>query len=79
MKYILREMNSDDQEFIYKLQEEYLKINLSVTILILKPFEEFFKSYNLMDLKTYIILVNNERAGFVHITKDGEIGYFVTK
>jgi RimJ/RimL family protein N-acetyltransferase len=79
LKYILREMNSDDQKFIYELQEEYLKTNLSVTILILKPFEEFFKSYILMDLKTYIILVDNERIGFVHITKEGEIGYFLTK
>ena len=24
-------------------------------------------------------MINNERAGFVHITKDGEIGYYLTK
>ena len=79
MKYILREMNSDDQNFIYELIKEYLKTDLSVTVLILKSFEEYFKAYNLNNLKTYIVIVNDERAGFVHVTKDGEIGYYLTK
>jgi RimJ/RimL family protein N-acetyltransferase len=78
-EYLLREMNSDDCHFIYKLVEDYLKTDFSVTVITLKPFDEYFKAYSENDLKTYIIMVNNERAGFVHITKDGEIGYYLTK
>ncbi len=79
IKYILREMISDDQNFIYKLIEDYLKTDLSVTVLTLKPFDEYFKDYRSNNLKTYVIVVNGERAGFVHITKDGEIGYYLRK
>ncbi len=78
-EYLLREMNSDDRHFIYKLVEDYLKTDFSITVITLKPFDEYFKAYSENDLKTYIIMVNNERAGFVHITKDGEIGYYLTK
>lgn len=79
IEYILREMVTDDQNFIYELISEYLKTGLSVTILTLKSFDEYFKTYSSNDLKTYVIMINNERAGFVHITKDGEIGYYLTK
>jgi hypothetical protein len=79
IEYVLREMTLDDQNFMYELIKEYLKTDLSVTVLTLKPFDEYFKAYGSNDLKTYIIMVNEERAGFVHITKDGEIGYYLTK
>lgn len=72
-------MTVDDHQFIYKLVEEYLRTNFSVTVLALKSFDEYFKVYSDNDLKTYIIMVNDERVGFVHITKDGEIGYYLTK
>ena len=72
-------MAVDDHQFIYKLVEEYLRTDFSVTVLALKSFDEYFKAYSENDLKTYIIIVNDERAGFVHITKDGEIGYYLTK
>lgn len=68
----------DDCQFIYGLIEAYLKTDFSVIVLNLKPFDEYFKAYFANDLKTYIIIVNEERAGFVHITKDGEIGYYLT-
>lgn len=77
--YVLREMVADDRRFLYGLVEQYLKTDLSVTVITLKPFDDFFKSYLENDLKTHIIMVNNERAGFVHITKDGEIGYYLTE
>ena len=79
IEYILREMVADDRNFMYKLISEYIKTGLSVTILTLKSFDEYFKTYSFNDLKTYIIMINNERVGFVHITKDGEIGYYLTK
>lgn len=79
IKYVLREMTINDQNFMYELIKEYLETNLSVTTLTLKPLDEYFKIYDLNDLKTYIIIINNEKAGFVHITKDGEIGYYITK
>lgn len=79
VEYVLREMTSDDRQFIYKLVEDYLKTDFSVTVIALKSFDEYFKIYSQNDLKTYIIMVNNQRAGFVHITKDGEIGYYLTK
>jgi RimJ/RimL family protein N-acetyltransferase len=79
IEYVLREMILDDQNFIYELIKEYLKTDFSVTVLTLKPFDEYFKAYSSNDLKTYIIVVNEERVGFVHITKDGEIGYYLTK
>lgn len=78
-KYVLREMTLDDQNFMYELIKEYLKTDLSVTVLTLKPFDEYFKVYSSIDLKTYIIYDNDVRVGFVHITKDGEIGYYLTK
>jgi len=78
-EYILREMTVNDHQFIYKLVEEYLRTDFSVTVLALKSFDEYFKAYSENDLKTYIIIINDERAGFVHITKDGEIGYYLTK
>ena len=73
----LREITTDDHDFIYKLINENLKPDLTVTVFKLKPFDEFFKTYLENDLKTYIIFVNKERAGFVHITKSGEIGYYL--
>ena len=78
VEYVLREMTSDDGQFIYKLVEDYLKTDFSVTVITLKSFDEYFKTYSQNDLKTYIIMVNNQRAGFVHMTKDGEIGYYLT-
>ena len=78
VEYVLREMTSDDRQFIYKLVEDYLKTDFSVTVIALKSFDEYFKTYSQNDLKTYIIMVNNQRAGFVHMTKDGEIGYYLT-
>jgi len=75
--YELREITLDDHDFIYRLIEENLKPDLTVTVLKLKPFDEFFKTYLENDLKTYIIVMNKERAGFVHITKNGEIGYYL--
>lgn len=77
--YVLQEMTLVDQNFMYELIKEYLKTDLSVTVLTLKPFDEYFKAYRSNDLKTYIIVRNKERVGFIHITKDGEIGYYLTK
>jgi len=64
---------------MYELINKYLKMDLSVTVLTIKSINEYFQVYNSNDLKTYIIIIDNERAGFVHITKDGEIGYYITK
>ncbi len=77
-EYTLREMLTDNQQFVYKLIEDNLRPELTVTVLKLKPLNEFFKAYFENELKTYIILVSKERAGFVHITKSGEIGYYLT-
>lgn len=77
--YELSEMTSDDHEFVYDLIKENLAPELTVTVLKLKPFEGFFKIYFENDLKTYIIKVNKKRVGFVHITKNGEIGYYLLK
>jgi len=79
LKYILQEMKVGDQKFMYNLLEEYVKTNLSVTVLTLKPFNEYFKIYNSNNLKTYIVIIKEENAGFVHITKEGEIGYYLGK
>ena len=49
IEYILREMVTDDQNFIYELISEYLKTGLSVTILTLKSFDEYFKTYSSND------------------------------
>lgn len=78
-EYTLREMLTDDQQFVYKLIEDNLRPELTVTVLKLKPLNEFFKAYFENELKTYIILVSKERAGFVHITKSGEIGYYLAE
>lgn len=77
INYELREISKDDHQFVYKLVEDNLKPDLTVMVLKLKPFDEFFKAYFENDLKTYIILINKEHAGFVHITKNGEIGYYL--
>ena len=77
--YELQDMKFEDRDFIYKLIEDNLKPDLTVTVLKLKPLDEFFKAYLENDLKTYIVLVNKERAGFIHITKNGEIGYYLTE
>jgi len=77
LDYELREMTVDDHDFVYELIKKNLKPELTVTILKLKPIKEFFKSYFESDLKTYIVIVKKERAGFVHITKNGEIGYYL--
>ena len=79
IQYVLREMTNNDQNFMYELINKYLKMDLSVTVLTIKSINEYFQVYNSNDLKTYIIIIDNERAGFVHITKDGEIGYYITK
>lgn len=75
--YSLREMNMDDCEFLYYLIKKNLKPDLTVTVYTLKPLDEFFKTYFENDLKTYIVMSNSERAGFVHITRSGEIGYYL--
>ena len=79
VEFELKEMTKEDLEFIYELLKEYFKTDFSVTILTLPPFDDYFKTYFENDLKTYIVMVNKRRTGFVHITKSGEIGYYMLK
>jgi len=75
----LREITQDDYQFVYQLVQEFLKTEFSVTFFNLPPFDEFTKTYFKNDYKRYIITNDsNEDLGFVVITKDDEIGYFVS-
>lgn len=69
----LRKAIEEDNSFIYHLVEEFLKTDLSVTVLEMPSFEEFFKS----DTKRYIITNGHDKMGFVQILKNNEVGYFV--
>jgi len=76
----LKEITIDDYSFVYELIKNFLKTNLSVTFLSLPSFDEFKKSYFKNDFMRYIIFNHNlEKLGFVVITNDDEIGYFVDK
>jgi len=75
----LREITVEDYRFVYDLVNKFLKTDLSVTFLKLPNYEEFVKTYFVNDYKRYIITnENNDRLGFVVITKDDEIGYFLS-
>ena len=75
----LRVITEDDYRFVYELVDKFLKTDLSVTFLKLPDYEEFVKTYFVNDYKRYIITnENNDRLGFVVITKDDEIGYFLS-
>jgi len=75
----LREITVEDYRFVYDLVDKFLKTDLSVTFLKLPNYEEFVKTYFVNDYKRYIITnENNDRLGFVVITKDDEIGYFLS-
>lgn len=69
----LREETENDHAFVYKLIEDFLKTDLSVTFLQMPSFEEFFK----LDFKRYVIANGKEIFGFVQIMKNNEIGYFL--
>ena len=73
--YFLRKANRDDFKFIYQLTREFIKNNLSVTHLILLPFEKFFQN----ESKRYIISDGKNSLGFVQILEDSEVGYFLDK
>jgi len=73
--YFLRKANRDDFNFIYQLTREFIKNNLSVTHLILLPFEKFFQN----ESKRYIISDGKNSLGFVQILEDSEVGYFLDK
>jgi len=76
----LREMEKVDQKFIYKIIKDFLKSDLSVTFLKMPNYKEFEKNYFSNDYKRYMIIdSNNKKMGFVVITKDNEIGYFLSK
>jgi len=69
----------EDYRFVYDLVDKFLKTDLSVTFLKLPNYEEFVKTYFVNDYKRYVITnENNDRLGFVVITKDDEIGYFLS-
>lgn len=75
----LREITHDDYHFVYELVDRFLKTGLSVTFLKLPDYEEFVKTYFVNDYKRYIITSeNNDKLGFVVITKSDEIGYFLS-
>ena len=75
----LREITEDDYRFVYELVDRFLKTDLSVTFLKLPDYEEFVKTYFVNDYKRYIVTNDNSvRLGFVVITKDDEIGYFLS-
>lgn len=78
-KFKLQEVTKDDYQFIYKLVSEFLKTDLSVTFLKMPSYEEFEKTYFLNDYKRYLITnVNGDKMGFVVITKDDEVGFFLS-
>ncbi len=75
----LRQATKGDYPFIYKLIKEFLTTDLSVTFLKLPKYNEFVKTYFKSDYKRYILVNNNnEKIGFVVLTKDNEIGYFLS-
>ena len=73
IKAYLREDTEKDHPFVYKLIEDFLKTDLSVTFLKMPSFDEFFK----LDFKRYMITNGKETFGFVQIVKNNEIGYFL--
>jgi len=75
----LREINKEDHSFIYDTVSNFLKSGLSVTFLKMPSFSEFENTYFLNDYKRYIITNGkNDKMGFVVITKDDEVGYFLS-
>jgi hypothetical protein len=73
--FFLRSANSDDYNFIYKLIEDFLKMDLSVTFLKMPSFEEFFKN----NIERFVISDGKTLYGFVQILENNEIGYFLEK
>ena len=71
----LREAVKDDHPFIYKLVEDFLKTDLSVTVLKMPSFEDFFKT----ETKRYTITNESDLIGFVQILPNNEVGYFIDK
>ncbi len=75
----LRPATKSDYPLIYKIIREFLTTDLSVTFLKLPRYDEFVKTYFKNDYKRYILINNNnEKMGFVVLTKDNEIGYFLS-
>lgn len=73
-KYYLRKTIINDHRFIYNLVKDFLKTDLSVTVLTLVPFKEFFKN----NIDRYTILNKEDiLVGFVQILKNNEVGYFL--
>jgi RimJ/RimL family protein N-acetyltransferase len=63
-----------DYPFIYDIVKKWLKeTDHSVTVLTIPKFEDFFK----IKSSRYVIKLNNEQIGFVHIVKNNEIGYYL--
>ncbi|KAF6243997.1 hypothetical protein C6988_00890 [Nitrosopumilus sp. b1] len=74
--YFLRKTSTNDHPFIYNLVKEFLETDLSVTVLTLISFEEFFKK----KINRYTISNDqNDLIGFVQILENNEIGYFLDK
>ncbi len=72
--FFLRKTVTDDHFFIYHLLEEFLKTDLSVTVMTLLPFNKFFKN----NIKRYTISNDQEvLVGFVQILENNEVGYFI--
>ncbi len=71
----LRQAAPDDYSFIYKLVEDFLKTDLSVTVLKMPNFEDFFKT----ETKRYVITNGLDLMGFVQILPNNEVGYFMDK
>lgn len=63
-----------DYPLIYEIVKNWLiNTDHSVTVLRIPKYSNFFK----VDSKRYIIKLNNESIGFVHILKNNEIGYYL--
>jgi len=63
-----------DFPFVYEIVKRWLKeTDHSVTVLKIPKFSDFFK----IKSKRYIIKLNKESIGFVHILKNNEIGYYL--
>lgn len=77
-KFDLTLVKKGDHRFIYNLIKNFLKTSLSVTFLKMPSYNEFEKKYFCNDFKRYVITNElNKKVGFVVITKDDEIGYFL--
>lgn len=75
----LSQATKEDYAFTYKLIKEFLTTDLSVTFLKLPKYSKFVKTYFENDYKRYILInSSNEKMGFVVLTKDNEIGYFLS-